>query len=884
MSSDSLPTSHAWNKGNASSAQEKLEMIKRKHRQQQKLEEFQQKKKQDPDANYLHNPSMVPSSNHSVYSKLTVRKHDDPDDSHMEEDSLRYSSQSSSSAAARVRSTDTDDLEAQRGGGILSKSSVDATRSYKRVQAPFSDDDATDIATCNTSEVIDDDLAAVSSIKTFKKISPAWIFGGGGNKEKAKPKTKKESRSTREAADPRSRPNPNSDNNSLLGTLRKQVSQDRTGTRRVVARDPPSHNKYSTISGGGGDVEINTTHNANDRNPRPHGKFMQYMEQKVADLNLADDLEPARKKKSSTPPPSEYPPSSYLSPTDTFDSYPTMFDQTPYRDNRNHNSNKYSDDADMEWTKRETSLSFVSNLKDDQSYSDVSSWISMDRVMKSTPSFPPASSSPKRTISAATTEKRRGYGGHLKNTIPLAVHQSPEHMPMENHNKWKEIKQSVSGKLNRSNGRARGPASGSRTHQHLPRPPPPPDHSHSSSGHDSFVDESSEPTASTRYSLQKPVDRSGKWDKFFLAAFLLASVVVAIVVGFMVLGGGSKKVDDSDWVRITDPPTSNPFGVSPEYEDPYETVVPMTTVVADNGAEETDQVHLEWETNVTKKQKEEHTVYEPGSGNQETDTSNQDPLTNYVLPLPDYTRQAIENDANSPQAKAYRWFLNDPNWTSYPVWRQFQRYAMVTLFYATNGHAWTLSNSWLLYTISECQWYSNSGWDGSTGVCDEEEERLQSLMLGSNDLFGTLPLEIGFLGETLQQMDVRSNRIQGSIPPTISLLTNLMRFDIETNSFTGSIPSEMGLLTSLIIADMSGNNLTQALPTEFGVLANLRELSVASNLLTGAIPTEFGSMTAMEKLSVENNALNSTIPAHLSRLTELNVLRIGTNQVRAKWR
>jgi len=65
--------------------------------------------------------------------------------------------------------------------------------------------------------------------------------------------------------------------------------------------------------------------------------------------------------------------------------------------------------------------------------------------------------------------------------------------------------------------------------------------------------------------------------------------------------------------------------------------------------------------------------------------------TPYLLDLPEYTVQVLDNDkdGNSPQSLAYRWLQEDPYIDEYDNERRQQRFALATFYYATGGHDWT---------------------------------------------------------------------------------------------------------------------------------------------------------------------------------------------------
>jgi Leucine-rich repeat (LRR) protein len=78
---------------------------------------------------------------------------------------------------------------------------------------------------------------------------------------------------------------------------------------------------------------------------------------------------------------------------------------------------------------------------------------------------------------------------------------------------------------------------------------------------------------------------------------------------------------------------------------------------------------------------------------------------------------------------------------------------------------------------------------------------LRSLAVDSNRLTGTLPSEIGLLTnmETLhiQGLRVINIGLDGALPNEIGLLENLQSFFLPDNYVTRTVPSTLSLLTNL---------------------------------------------------------------------------------------
>lgn len=101
-------------------------------------------------------------------------------------------------------------------------------------------------------------------------------------------------------------------------------------------------------------------------------------------------------------------------------------------------------------------------------------------------------------------------------------------------------------------------------------------------------------------------------------------------------------------------------------------------------------------------------------------------------------------------------------------------------------------------------------------------------------------------------------------------------------SFSGSIPgNKLGLMTGLTNLDLRGNKLTGTIPSELGLLSNLEELSLGLNLLTGTIPSSIGGCSALRGLFLDYNDLSGTIPddcmGRLKNLESLNLVLSGVS-------
>ncbi|GMP49950.1 hypothetical protein CsSME_00016756 [Camellia sinensis var. sinensis] len=153
---------------------------------------------------------------------------------------------------------------------------------------------------------------------------------------------------------------------------------------------------------------------------------------------------------------------------------------------------------------------------------------------------------------------------------------------------------------------------------------------------------------------------------------------------------------------------------------------------------------------------------------------------------------------------------------------------------------------------------------------------LEQLNLLSCNLTGSIPEEIGTLSK-LTDLYLSRNNLEGLIPSSIGQLTNLTHLDLSSNRLSGPIPSSIGQLTNLTYLNLFSNQLNGSIPPEIGKLENLDHICIAGNILSGPIPSSIGQLTNLLSLDLSSNRLNGSIPSEIGKLKNLIQMFIGGN-------
>ncbi|KAI2505202.1 hypothetical protein MHU86_9198 [Fragilaria crotonensis] len=231
---------------------------------------------------------------------------------------------------------------------------------------------------------------------------------------------------------------------------------------------------------------------------------------------------------------------------------------------------------------------------------------------------------------------------------------------------------------------------------------------------------------------------------------------------------------------------------------------------------------------------------------------------------------SIVDDTASPPTLALEWMASDPVSATLDDNAFVQRFAVVTLYYSTNGSDWTSQPDppWLS-PVDECEWGGIVC--GSDGVVLE-------LNLDNFGVSGYLPLEIALLSQLIL-LSMFSGSLAGSLPTEIGQLTVLSSLTLSSQSLERTIPTEVGMLSQLRILNLNENSLTGVIPEEVSQLEGLESLKLDDNGLVGSLPLN-QLPTSLTELDLSRNSFQGSIPAsELGRLTKLTLLTLSRNSL-----
>lgn len=167
--------------------------------------------------------------------------------------------------------------------------------------------------------------------------------------------------------------------------------------------------------------------------------------------------------------------------------------------------------------------------------------------------------------------------------------------------------------------------------------------------------------------------------------------------------------------------------------------------------------------------------------------------------------------------------------------------ALVSFFNATGGSGWTTKTNWNS-TNPVGTWHGVTVSNG----------RVITLNLTNNNLTGSIPASLTDLSN-LTQLQLFGNQLTGSIPSQIGNLVNLTSLGLENNQLSGLIPESISNLTILSSLTLAGNRFTDSVPVTFNELTSLQQFDIRNNRIS--VFPDLSSIGTLNTLRTENNRL-----------------------------
>ncbi|XP_008387726.1 probable LRR receptor-like serine/threonine-protein kinase At3g47570 [Malus domestica] len=155
---------------------------------------------------------------------------------------------------------------------------------------------------------------------------------------------------------------------------------------------------------------------------------------------------------------------------------------------------------------------------------------------------------------------------------------------------------------------------------------------------------------------------------------------------------------------------------------------------------------------------------------------------------------------------------------------------------------------------------------------------LTGINLRKNNFRGEIPQELGRL-QSLQHLNLSVNSFSGKIPTNISHCTELRVLDLYSNTLIGPIPDQLSSLLDLNILWFDTNNLTGTIPSWIGNFSSLYSLYIGGNNFQGSIPNELGHLTGLQAFSVAENNLSGKVPPSIYNISSISIFGVSQNQL-----
>jgi Leucine-rich repeat (LRR) protein len=176
---------------------------------------------------------------------------------------------------------------------------------------------------------------------------------------------------------------------------------------------------------------------------------------------------------------------------------------------------------------------------------------------------------------------------------------------------------------------------------------------------------------------------------------------------------------------------------------------------------------------------------------------------------------------------------------------------------------------------------SDNNFNGSIPDSITSLTQFVCLDLSNNKFSGSIPYSIASLTQlSLRYLDLLDNQIHGEIPISICNAIKLEVLDLSNNSFFGTIPQCLIEMSgkALRVLNLRTNNLNGTIPDAFPHSCGLQVLALNKNQLDGGLPKSLANCIVLEVLDIGNNQIEDTFPFYLKTTSMLRILVLRSNK------
>lgn len=131
----------------------------------------------------------------------------------------------------------------------------------------------------------------------------------------------------------------------------------------------------------------------------------------------------------------------------------------------------------------------------------------------------------------------------------------------------------------------------------------------------------------------------------------------------------------------------------------------------------------------------------------------------------------------------------------------------------------------------------------------------------------------------LNTVELWGSSISGTIPNWIDQWSSITWLRFSENNLSGSLPHSLSSLTDLVVLAVDDNIMTGDLSQVEG-LSKLTGLYLDSNEFTGTLDSTFlEKLSNLRVLDASGNKLSGTVPTHLMGLSSFEIMDLHSNQL-----